>query len=684
MHNRWSDEEAQAAVRRYAAVGVGEDLALRVYTTRLLGTEPKLVLHGGGNTSVKSRAVDATGVEVEVLFVKGSGWDMGSIEPPGLPAVRMAPLLAAAATERISDEEMVNLQRTSLLDASAPNPSVETLLHAWLPHKFIDHTHANAVLTLTDQPRGEAIVSELYGTRAAIVPYIMPGFELAKRAKEVAGENPEAEGLVLLKHGIFTFGSDAREAYGRMIDWVTLAEDRIGRDRKRTIAAAVIPADVARPVDVAPILRGLLANETPGAPGEFERFVLDFRTGPAVLAFVNGAELDRYGQAGTVTPDHVIRTKPKPLLVPAPEARDLDGFAAAATAAVDSYRSEYAAYFERNNARVGGIKKALDASPRVVLVPGLGLFAAGRSSKAARVAADLAETAIGVITDAEAMDRFESISEQELFDMEYWSLEQAKLGKSALPPLAGWVVAVTGGAGVIGAATATAFRAEGAEVALLDLPGDRLAGAAGSLNGLAVPCDVTDDAAVEAAIDAVAKAFGGIDVLVSNAGAAWTGRIGEVADELLRRSFELNFFGHQRVAQAAVGVMLRQGTGGVLLFNASKQAMNPGPDFGPYGLPKTATVALMRQYAVDYGNEGIRSNAVNADRIRSGLLTDEMIEVRARARGVSEDAYMRGNLLGREVTGGDVAQAFVALAKARTTTGAILTVDGGNIAAAVR
>ena len=268
--------------------------------------------------------------------------------------------------------------------------------------------------------------------------------------------------------------------------------------------------------------------------------------------------------------------------------------------------------------------------------------------------------------------------------MEYWSLEQAKLGKGKEARLARNVVAVTGGASGIGRAVAQAFKREGAEVAILDLAGEGLTAAAKALKCAAVACDVTDAGAVKAAFAKIAETFGGLDIVVSNAGKAWQGRIGSVDEQVLRDSFELNFYGHQRVAQAAVDVMLKQGFGGTLLFNVSKQAINPGPDFGPYGLPKAAALALMRQYAVDHGGDGIRSNAVNADRIRSGLLTDTMIAERSKARGLSEASYMGGNLLSKEVTADDVAQAFVSLALADKTTGAILTVDGGNIAAAVR
>jgi NAD(P)-dependent dehydrogenase (short-subunit alcohol dehydrogenase family) len=357
--------------------------------------------------------------------------------------------------------------------------------------------------------------------------------------------------------------------------------------------------------------------------------------------------------------------------------------------AVTTFVEYYKSYFVRHNARVGGDKKMVDPQPRVVLVPGLGLFGLGRTSRDAMIAADIAACAIETITDAEAVGRFASISEAEMFDMEYWPQEQAKLVEAQAAhdkPLTGQVAVITGAAGAIGVATAKAFMEAGAEVALLDLDETATLAKARTISpaALAVHCDVTNAASVRAAFDQVVAAFGGVDIVVSNAGAAWQGRIGEVDEEVLRKSFELNFYGHQRVAQAAVKIMLAQGTGGCLLFNVSKQAVNPGPNFGPYGLPKAATLLLVRQYALDYGAEGIRANAVNADRVRSGLLTDDFIKERSKARGVSEKDYMSGNLLGREVTPEDVAQAFVAQALALKTTADVTTVDGGNIAAALR
>ena len=684
MKSAWVDRDAEAAVARYASAP--RDLALRVYTTRLLGQDPKLVLHGGGNTSVKTRVADLNGDEVEVLCVKGSGWDMGTIEPAGLPAVRLDALKKLRSRDALPDEDMVRVQRANLIDPAAPNPSVETLLHAFLPHKFVDHTHSTAVLSLTDQPDGEALCEEVYGKSMGYVPYIMPGFALAKAAAEAFERDPSVEGLILHKHGIFTFGADARQAYERMIAMVTLAEQRLRRGRKAVFASAQLAQQVAPGADVAPILRGACALKDEKTEGAWKRFILEFRANDAIVNFVNGAELARYSQAGVVTPDHTIRTKNWPLIVPAPEAGKRDAFRRAAREAVAAFAAKYQAYFAANNARVGGIKKSLDPMPRVVLVPGLGLYGLGRSTKEARVAADLAEAAIETITDAEATGRYQALDDANLFDMEYWSLEQAKLGSAVEKPFAGQVVAVTGAGGTIGAATAKAFAAAGAEVALLDVNEDAARDKARAIGGAAVgiPCDVTDAGSVCAAFDRVVTEFGGVDIVVSNAGAAWQGRIGEVDEAILRESFELNFYGHQRVAQAAVKIMLAQGTGGCLLFNVSKQAVNPGPSFGPYGLPKAATLLLVRQYALDYGAEGIRANAVNADRVRSGLLTDSFIAERAKARGLTEHDYMSGNLLQREVTAEDVAQAFVAQALALKTTADVTTVDGGNIAAALR
>src|SRR5580658_5186610 len=680
MKSGWVDRDAEAIIAEGAKSGIDRDLALRIYTTRLLGRDPKLVLHGGGNTSLKEVMRDRLGADVEVLRVKATGADMAMIDLAGLPAVRLSPLRKLRALGEIGDDELVGIERASLIDPAAANPSVEIMLHAFLPHKFVDHTHATAVLSVIDQPDGEKKCAEVFGGRLAFVPYVMPGFGLAKKAIEVFERAKPSDGLILSKHGIVTYGESAREAYERMIEMVSRADEFVARHRKSVAATAPARRGTVDVALIAPIVRGACSEKDKTIEGAWRRLVVEFRATDAVLNFINAKDLARTSQAGVVTPDHTIRTKNWPLVLPPPDPGKLAEFARVAHDTATLFAARYHRYFEQHNARVGGIKHELDPLPRVVLVPSLGLFGLGRSKRDAEIAADIAEAWIEGIGNAE------SIAEADMFDCEYWPLEQAKLGTRKEPPLAGQIAVVTGAAGAIGAAIAKAFATAGAEVALLDVNFAAASETAKAIGPSALPvvCDVTNAASVRAAFDAVAAAFGGVDIVVSNAGAAWQGRIGEVDEDTLRKSFELNFYGHQRVAQAAVKIMLAQGTGGCLLFNVSKQAVSPGPNFGPYGIPKAAELALMRQYALDYGADGIRANAVNADRIRSGLLTADMIASRSKARGLSEKDYMSGNLLGREVTADDVAQAFLHQALALKTTADVTTVDGGNIAAAMR
>tara|TARA_B100001123_G_C15339534_1_gene1034223 strand:+ start:3100 stop:5160 length:2061 start_codon:yes stop_codon:yes gene_type:complete len=686
MLSRWVDSDASKYVQDYAAQGFSENLALCVYSTRLLGQEQKLVLHGGGNTSVKDIDYDILGTELDVLRVKGSGWDMASIEPDGLPSVRLSPLKGLMCLDDLSDEDMVNFERTHLLNSQAPTPSIETLSHAFLPHRFINHTHSSAILSLTNQPNGEELCSELFGDAMGLVPYIMPGFRLAKRSSYIFEKNPKIQGLVLLKHGIFTFADTARDAYEYMVEAVTLVENRLNLGQKPVFKSVfsdeAMSQNNVRISDVVPVIRGAL-NLKNHESGMNKPFVMNFRTSPEILDYVNGDELERYSQAGVATPDHAIRTKNWPMLIPLSGSGQIKVSKRVVSDAVIDFERKYHQYFERHSRSQDRHLKELDPRPRVVLVPGLGLFGVGRTVSDAKIAADIAESTVETITAAESIGIFESVNEADLFDIEYWSLEQAKLKDSEELPLVGHIVLVTGGSGTIGSAISKSFEKEGAVVVRLDV-NKSIEDTIVNDSSMFLKCDVTDKKSVRKAFDKVCEKFGGIDIVVSNAGAASSGRIGVVKDELLRESFELNFFAHQTVAQNAVRVMRAQGTGGVLLFNVSKQALSPGLDFGPYGIPKAATLHLVRQYALDHGSEGIRANAVNADRVRGGLLTSEMISDRSKARGVSEKEYMSGNLLGMEVTADDVAQAFVHQALQKMTTAGLSTVDGGNISAAVR
>ncbi len=691
MKSRWNDAEAARAVHDRKP-DVSEALALRTYSARLLGADPSLVLHGGGNTSVKAKATTLFGETVDVLHVKGSGWDLATIEPAGHPAVRMAPLMRLLELPRMSDEQMVNELRLALLDASAPTPSVETLLHAALPATFIDHTHADALLAVVDQKNARAIAEEIFGANLLFIPYVMPGFGLARACKEAwdaavkAGRSPTV--MVLERHGIFTFGATAKESYDRMIDAVTQCE-RYASAHVKSVPASGRTSSVRSPSDevvanTIAILRGALAR---AAEEVVERApIVTLRTNARILAFLDRDDAAVLTQRGCATPDHVLRTKPWPLHLAAAPYDDAAAFTTRLDRELDSYARRYNAYFEESVAKKGVTKKKLDPWPRVVLLPRIGLCAIGKSKKEADMAADIYEHTIDVIEHAEGVGAYAPVGLDDLFDVEYWSLEQAKLKKEAELPLAKRVALVTGAASGIGHATAALFAELGAHVVLCDRDEAGVTATARAIGKksqvVSVVCDVTNSEHVSRAFQVAARTFGGVDVVVSNAGSAAEGKLetseGEAA---LRASLELNLLSHLNVARVATSQMLRQRRGGCLLFNASKSAFNQGPGFGPYAVPKAALVSLMRQYAVDLAKHSIRSNAVNADRIRTNIFGHGMVESRAAARGISVDEYFRSNLLGREVTARDVAEAFAWLAQAKATTGCVVTVDGGNAAA---
>ncbi len=684
MQNRWNDDEALAAIAKYGS----EDIALRVYTSRLIGADPKLVIHGGGNTSVKSRVINRLGEEIDALFVKGSGWDLDTLEPAGLPGVTLDYLLKLRSLESLSDEDMVNAQRTHLLDASSPNPSVETLLHAFLPHKFVDHSHADAILSIANQPDCEEVCREIFGESFGLVPYIMPGFALAKSAAEVYEKNPNVKGLVLLNHGLFTFAETAKESYDRHIDAVTKAEKYIAGKQKKKFTPAkgnyttktrdqIIQA-------ISPLLRGLFREKSDVS------WLTHCRESSAGLEFASSEECATWSQIGTATPDHVIRTKQKPLLLNLQNLDDEEKLRQEISQAIDQYINDYHKYFQSNKKNKGADKIELDPLPRVILVAGAGLITIGKTVKETLVSADIYEHTIDIIRDAFRVGGYFPVNDADMFDMEYWSLEQAKLGKRAPLPFEGQVAYISGAASGIGLATARLFAQKGASLFLVDLDHELLAQARDEIKNesnveVAVQvADVTDEKAVQESFNQLVLKFGGLDILISNAGNAKQGRIGEVNNATLRKSFDLNFFAHQSLAAKTVALFLKQKSAGQLLFNASKAAFNPGKDFGPYALPKAAVVALTKQYALDYGKDGIRSNAVNADRVNTGLFTEKTIAERASARGLKPEEYFKDNLLAQEVYGSDVARAFLHLALSEKTTGAVFTVDGGNIAASPR
>ena len=700
MKSRWIDAEAREFVDRYAARW-GEPLALRVYTSRLIGSDPDLVMHGGGNTSVKVAQRNLLGDEVEALCVKGSGWDLDSIEPPGFPALDLAWLRRLRKLESLSDEEMVNQLRTHLFDASAPNPSVETLLHAFLPHTFIDHTHADAILALTNQPDGTALVREALGGNVVVVPYVMPGFKLAKLAAEMFEGMPSARGMVLLKHGLFTFAPTARESYERTIELVDRAEALL---RKRTRPLAAVrsagrdaAAAGARMARIGPVVRGLLA--TRGAnPDQVRRVVLEHRATDELLALIAAPECASLAARGPLTPDHVIRTKPKPLYLPEPALDDAEALRAQLGKAIDSFRAAYDSYFAEQVRAKGVSRTKLDADPRVLLIPGVGIVCAGKTRKDAAIAADISEHTLRIKAAAEALGRYEPLDDSELFEMEYWSLEQAKLGKEAEKPLARQVALVTGAAGAIGVGTCVELARAGAHVVLADVDTAALEKArakvaqiAGASACSAVRMDVIDEASVDAAFDAACRTFGGLDIVVANAGIAHVSALAETDAAQFRKVMDVNLLGYFLTLRAAARVMRAQGTGGNVIVNASKNVFAPGADFGAYSASKAAGHQLGKVAAIELAPLGVRVNMINADAVfaegdtPSGLWR-EIGPDRARSRGLApeklQEFYRERNLLHAEVTGAHVGRAVVFFASNQTpTTGATLPVDGGIAAA---
>ncbi len=684
MKNNWNNKDANDYIKKYKQQYISKDLALRVYTTQLLGKNNKLVLHGGGNTSLKTTTKNIFGEKINVMHVKGSGWDMGSIDYPGLPAVELEPLLKTKKLSKLNDFDMVNLQRRCLLDSKSPNPSVETLLHAFLPFKFIDHTHANAILSLIDQPNDIAICKKIFGNKMGIVPYVIPGFDLAKLAFNVFKKNEKVEGLILLNHGIFTFGNTAKESYDRMIKYVTIAEKELSKFKNNILNKKnnIKKNNKLNTNIILPLIRKNLSNKN--EDGNYTKWIFDIRVNQKILNYLDNKNLKNFTSRGTVTPDHVIRTKSKPMIL---NIKNIDEskIDLLINKEIKKYKNSYKKYYQKNKNFVKNTIE-LDGNPRLIFIPKFGIVSIGRSKKEAKIAGDLAEATVDIISKAESLGKFTSISEKEIFKVEYWPLEQAKLKTLKRAQLTGNVTVISGGCGAIGLSVAREFINNGSEVVLLENNSINIKNTPADIANIAtiIKCDVTNDEDVKKAISQVVDTYGGVDIMVSNAGAAWQGEIGKVNSKILKESFALNFYAHQYLSQACIDIMLKQNTGGVLLFNITKQAINPGNNFGPYGIPKASTLFLMRQYTLEYGKFGIRSNGVNPDRIRSGIVNNKLIASRSKARNVTEKQYMSGNLLNEEVLAEDVGKAFLSLALAKKTTGDVMTVDGGNIQAVLR
>jgi rhamnose utilization protein RhaD (predicted bifunctional aldolase and dehydrogenase)/NAD(P)-dependent dehydrogenase (short-subunit alcohol dehydrogenase family) len=650
-----------------------DDLGLCVYGSRRLGADPALVLSGGGNSSVKTTEPDVFGDPVEVLWVKGSGWDMGSIERAGFAPLRQHQVARLATLERLSDSRMAGELRAACLDAAAPAPSVESILHALLPYRFVFHSHADAVLALTNTPDGERWVDEAYGDQVVVVPYVMPGFVLARLCAErfPAEAHDGTIGMVLLNHGLFTFADDARTAYEAHVDLV-------GR------AAALVEAAHAR-TGAGAAGRGAAPRRAPGpttagdlqAMAELRRDVSQAAGRPMVLRscddeacarFAARDDLDRVSQVGTATPDHVLRTKRVPLL-----GRDVAGYA-------DRYR----AYVERHRHRLGERDVIpVDAAPRLVIDPELGVLAAGRRVGDAVAAAEIYAHTVWVIERAEALGGYRSVSEADLFDVEYWELEQAKLARQGPPaPFAGEVALVTGAASGIGRACTEALLDEGAAVVGVDLSPAVADVRPGRATFAGVQGDATDHDVLAAALAAAVRAYGGLDMLVVNAGVfPDPAPLAGLDDATWDRALAVNTTAALRLLRAAHPYLRRAPAGGRVVVIGSKNVPAPGKGAGAYSASKAALTQLARLAALEWGADGIRVNTLHPDAVfDTGLWTDDLIAARAASYGLTPEAYRRRNVLAAEVASAHVARAVVALCGGSfaRTTGAQIPVDGGN------
>jgi rhamnulose-1-phosphate aldolase/alcohol dehydrogenase len=695
MENRWRDEDAARFVEKFAPQW-GEDLALRAYSARLLGAEEDLVLHGGGNTSVKGTHTNLLGEQVPAIFVKASGYNMAMIEPEGFPGLDLEHLKKLRALAELSDEVMLEELRAHLFRPGAPTPSVEALVHSFLTHKFIDHTHADAILTLTNQPNGDALVREALGEGIVVLPYVRPGFKLAKAVAAAFDASPNARGMVWCKHGITTWGKTARDSYGTMIELVTRAESFLTKRATKPLAVRVptsLETAQERLTRVAPILRGLLASVTGDQDQPFRRVILQPLVTPEVLDFVDSDRGRELALTPPLTSDHLIRTKALPLWLDHPAFDDQVKLREQCQNAVAEYTAQYAAYVERHAAKRPSTIASFDSLPRVVLVPGLGAICAGKDVNAATIACDITAHTLAVKARVAAMGKYEGLREDELFEMEYHTFQHAKLGPSAEPALAREVALISGAAGAIGSAIAEELLENGCHVAVTDLPGDALTSLAQDLKKqfgdrvMPVPMDVTDTDSVARAFGAVIQNWGGVDLVIVNAGIAAVSALAELSLEAFRKLERVNVEGTLLVIAEAARHFKLQGTGGDIVLVSTKNVFSPGAKFGAYSSTKAAAHQLARIASLELAEIGVRVNMVAPDAIfshggrKSGLWA-EVGPDRMRARGLDEkgleEYYRQRNLLKTTVTARHVAKAVRFFATRQTpTTGATLPVDGG-------
>ena len=653
MKNLWNDADIKE---------LKGDLALRVYTSRLLGQDSSLVLHGGGNTSVKITETNIVGEQEEVLYVKGSGWDLASIEKAGFSPVRMAHMVKLGKLESLSDPQMVNELKTQLTNSLAPAPSVETILHAILPFKYVDHTHADAVVTISNTANGEKRIREIYGDRVVIVPYVMPGFDLSKDVSRLFSEQAtdKTEGMVLLNHGIFSFGSTAKQAYDRMIDLVDLAEKYLISQNAWKIEKPLGNINSKSIRNEIAQLRQSVSTVI-GSP-----VLLNLTNSKRGIDFSNRDDVVDIATRGPVTPDHVIRTKRIPMI-----GRD-----------VEQYVKEYVSYFNTYEPNAKERKSMLDAAPRVILDQDFGLCAVGKNMSEIGIIADLYEHTMQCILKAENLGGWQALPASDIFDLEYWDLEQAKLKKSGnAPEFQGEVVLITGAASGIGKACVESFLARGCAVVGIDLD-ISIESTSSSVNYLGLVCDVTDENALKDMLESSVRYFGGIDMLVLNAGIFPGGKtVAELATDEWRKVFSVNLDANLILLREIYPLLKLAPNKGRVVIIGSKNVSAPGPGAASYSASKAALNQLMRVLAMEWGGDGIRLNTLHPNAVfDTGIWTDEVLEARAKHYRLSVDEYKTNNILKVEVSSIDVAELAAEMCGAlfSKTTAAEVPVDGGN------
>jgi rhamnulose-1-phosphate aldolase/alcohol dehydrogenase len=668
-----------------ARVADVDELGALVYRSNLLASERSVVNFGGGNTSVKVRQPDHTGRETTVLWVKGSGSDLATIDAAGFTGLRLDEIVPLRQRDAMTDEQMVAYLARCQLDPAMPRPSIETLLHAFAPQPHVDHSHPDAIGAIVGAADGERLAEECFGGEAVWIPYIRPGFALSKLVADAVGANPGAKLVLLAKHGLVTWGETAAESYAATLDAINRAAAFVAERS----AGAAFGGALRPPIDherrlsllaeVLPALRGALAVDGPR--------VLQVDLSAAALEFISGRDSRELSQVGAACPDHLVHTKRRPAWIEFdPEHDDAAVLRERLIEQVHAFQEREQAYFERYR---GDSDKLLDPSPRVVLIEGVGLVSAGRTLKAARLARDLYQRAIAVMRGASALGGFVSLDDEESFAIEYWPLELYKL--SLAPPpreFQGVVALITGAAGGIGSAAAHAFAAEGGCVVVTDIDGEGAAKDAAEIGdaALAVTADVTDEQSVIRAFRESVLAFGGVDVVISNAGIASSAPITETTLAMWDHNHDILARGYFLVAREAARLLIEQGAGGAIVFIGSKNALAPSRGAAAYSAAKAAELHLARCLAEELGVHGIRVNTVNPDAVLEGsrIWDSAWREERARAYGIGPDEletyYRERTTLKVNVLPADIVAAilfFCSPRRAGKSTGNILNVDGG-------